>query len=36
MKNHQQLQVSKAMAKNLQHALKKEGLNLSQLNVILS
>lgn len=36
MKNQQQLQVSKAMAENIQHALRKNGLNLSQLNMILS
>ena len=36
MKNQQQLQVSKAMAENIQHALRKGGLNLAQLNMILS
>lgn len=36
MKNQQQLQVSKATAKNIQQALRKNGLNLSQLNMILS
>jgi len=39
MKSQQQqnqLQVSKAMAETIQHTLRKNGLNLSQLNMILS